>query len=193
MYHPLSVHSAHGVWIGFIWFSKETASTSVNSINWFILVGLITKQCANCGRGATFLNKTLINVTPKRGSLKLKRRNFLPLCPIWIISLIYPKFQCLTTFLLPTHSWLCHQWIKHGSEKKLFKVDVVQMMVFRVLNPHETHSVTLKMKAAYSSEILEQSHYTTRNKNPEYHNLKTEMVKHTQTWKVNLFTAPPSL
>jgi len=100
-----------------------------------------------------------MNFRPEQRTLKLDRCNFLTLCPTSLTSLTYPNIQCLTVFLVPTHSWLSHKGTLNGSENRPFIVDNAQMMVFWVLYPQGTNLVTLQTMAAHSPEMLEQSHY----------------------------------
>jgi len=100
-----------------------------------------------------------MNFRPERRTLKLQRCNFLTLCPTSLTSLTYPNIQCLTVFLMPTHSWLSHQRTLYGSENRPFTVDAAQMMAFWVPYPQGTNSATLQTMAAHCPEMLEQSHY----------------------------------
>ena len=101
----------------------------------------------------------LMSFRPERRTLKLERCNFLTLCPTSLTSPTYPNIQCLTVFLTPTHSWLSHQGTLYGSENRPFIADAAQMMVFCVLYPQGTNSVTLQTMATHSPEMLERSHY----------------------------------
>jgi len=101
----------------------------------------------------------LIHFRPERRTLKLERCNFLTLCPTSSTYPTYPNIQCLTVFLMPTHSWLSHQGTLYGSENRPFIVHAAQMMAFWVLYTQGTNSVTLQTMAAHSPEMLEQSHY----------------------------------
>ena len=104
----------------------------------------------------------LMNFRPERRTLKLERCTFLTLCPTSLTSLTYPNIQCLTVFLVSTHSWSSHQGTLYGSENRPVIVDAAPMMVFWVLYPQRTNSLTLQTMAAHSSEMLEQSHYILR-------------------------------
>jgi hypothetical protein len=51
----------------------------------------------------------------------------------------------------------------------------------RQKQPPETNSATLKMEAVCSSEISEQTHYTTRCKNPQGHYINNIHCKNQKT------------